>query len=133
MRIDLITIVVDDVPKMVTFYRDVLGFQIKIDMGNYVEFANEGVRFSICTRSVMYEATQHVTYKNPRSGQNFELAFPLNTPDEVDRAYAQIVAKGAVPVCPPADMPWGQRAAFFADPEGNIHELFAELPHTSVG
>jgi hypothetical protein len=24
--------------------------------------------------------------------------------------------------------PWGQRAAFFADPEGNIHGLFADLP-----
>jgi len=24
-------------------------------------------------------------------------------------------------------MPWGLRAAFFTDPDGNIHELFAGL------
>jgi len=25
-------------------------------------------------------------------------------------------------------MPWGQRTAFFEDPEGYIHEIFSELP-----
>ena len=42
--------------------------------------------------------------------------------------YAEIVARGAVPIHSPADMPWGQRTAMFADPDGNIHELFADLP-----
>jgi len=132
MRIDLITLIADDVPKMAAFYRDVMGFPIKVDMGGYVEFASDGARFAVCTRATMYEATQHVSYKDPKSGQRIELAFPLNTPDEVDRIYQTIVAKGATPVSPPADMPWGQRAAFFADPEGNIHELFAELSQPNV-
>jgi len=25
-------------------------------------------------------------------------------------------------------MPWNQRTAFIADPDGNIHEIFADLP-----
>lgn len=41
---------------------------------------------------------------------------------------AELLANGAVAVQPPDDMPWGQRTAFFADPDGNIHELFADLP-----
>ncbi len=42
-------------------------------------------------------------------------------------SYVEFHSRGAAPVKGPADMPWGQRAAFFADPEGNVHELFAEL------
>jgi lactoylglutathione lyase len=126
-RLDLITILTNDVPKMVAFYRDVLGFQPKDDLGDYVEFKNDNIRFAICAYSEMYKITQHVTYTQPRSGQALELALLLDTPQEVDRAYAEIVARGATPVTPPANMPWGHRAAFFADPDGNIHELFAVL------
>jgi lactoylglutathione lyase len=126
-RIDLITIVTDDVPRLAAFYRDVLGFPVAVDMDSYVEFASEGVRFSITTRTVMYEATGHDSFTRPASGQHFELAFPVDTPEAVDSAYEQLVAGGATAVKGPADMSWGQRTAFFADPDGNIHEIFAEL------
>lgn len=127
-KIALITILTGNVPALLQFYRDVLGFQAKGDMGEYVEFESEGVRFAICSRSIMEGATKHPSYKEPKSGQSFELAFPLDTPEEVDKAYADIVAKGATPIQAPTTMPWGQRTAFFADPDGNIHELFADLP-----
>ena len=29
---------------------------------------------------------------------------------------------------PPATMPWGARAAFIADPDGNIIEVFTDAP-----
>lgn len=97
-------------------------------MGQYVEFKSEGVRFSVCARSIMKEGTGHPAYSENRSGQSFELAFPLETPAEVDQTYMEVIAHGATPVKGPANMPWGQRTAFFADPDGNIHELFADLP-----
>jgi hypothetical protein len=34
---------------------------------------------------------------------------------------------GATPVHQPQNMPRNQRAALFADPDGNIHEIFAEI------
>jgi lactoylglutathione lyase len=61
-------------------------------------------------------------------GQSVELAFKVETPDEVDTTYTKIIHKGATPIKSPEDKPWGQRAAFFADPDGNIHEIFADLP-----
>jgi catechol-2,3-dioxygenase len=125
-QIALITILTDNVPQLTQFYRDVLGFEVKSDDGEYVEFESLGVRFAITTRAVMLNATDHISYRDPKAGQAFELAFPLDTPGAVDKAYTEIVARGAVPVKAPADMPWGQHAAFFADPEGNIHELFAD-------
>lgn len=132
-QIALITLLTGDVPAMRSFYEEVIGFPVKTDMEQYVEFESEGVRFSICDRAVMSEATEHVDYRDAAEGQRCELAFPCAMPEDVDVAYRRIVAAGAVPVKPPADMPWGQRTAFFADPEGNIHELFADLPNPANG
>jgi lactoylglutathione lyase len=127
-QIALITILTDDVPRLTAFYRDVMSCAVKQDLGVYVEFHHAGVRFAICARSILHEASGHASYTEVHRGQAFELAFPCGEPAEVDRVYAEIVAQGATPIHAPADMPWGQRTAMFADPDGNIHELFADLP-----
>ncbi len=127
-QIALITILTDDVPRLSAFYRDVLGFAVKQDLGVYVEFHTNGVRFAVCARSILKDASGHASYAEAHQGQAFELAFPCETPAEVDRGYAEIIAQGALPVHTPADMPWGQHTAMFGDPDGNIHELFADLP-----
>jgi lactoylglutathione lyase len=125
-RIALITILTDDVPRLVTFYRDVLGFGVENPMDDYTEFVSEGVRFAVCDRKVLANTTHDPRFSESARGQAFELAFPLPTPQDVDRAYTEITMSGAIPVQPPMTMPWGQRTAFFADPDGNIHELFAD-------
>ena len=130
-QIALITILTDDVPRLAAFYRDVLRFEVRTDQGGYVEFHNNGVRFAVCARSILRDATAHASYVEAHRGQCFELAFPCETPADVDRAYVNLVAHGAAPIHAPADMPWGQRTAMFADPEGNIHEIFADLPQTT--
>jgi len=124
-RIALITVWTDEIEPMKRFYRDVLGFPVKNDLGNYVELESPGVRFAICRRAIMAEHSDE--YSRQASGQAFELAFPCETPAEVDEAYETLTANGANPIAAPADMPWGQRTALFADPDGNIHEVFASL------
>jgi len=37
---------------------------------------------------------------------------------DVDRAYAQLIAKGAAFAGPPVEMPWGDRVVTTTDPEG---------------
>lgn len=125
-KIALITILTEDVPRLVAFYRDVLGFAAENPRDDMTEFVSEGVRFAVCNRTEMVNATHHPSFSEPSLGQAFELAFPLPTRDDVDRAYVEITANGATPIQSPATMPWGQRTAFFADPDGNIHELFAD-------
>jgi lactoylglutathione lyase len=124
-QISLITIWTDDINKMSNFYNQVLGFNIENDLGNYVEFENDGVRFAICMREVMYAYSNQ--YEKKASGQAFELAFPCENPSNVDESFSQLVTRGATPIQKPQNMPWNQRTALFADPDGNIHEIFAEL------
>lgn len=126
-KIAMIGIVTSNIIAMRDFYNKVLGFPIQQDLGSYVEFESEGVRFAITTNEVMLEATGHQSYSEPRSGQSLELALPIATPLQVDVAYKDLISRGATAVKAPEDKPWGQRAAFFSDPDGNIHEIFANL------
>ncbi len=126
--IDLVTLWTDDAPRLAAFYRDVIGMEVENDMGGYVEFRQPGVRFAICERKVMVDVAGLAAFAQRPEGQRVELAFPAESPEAVDAAYDRLVEQGATPVRPPADMPWGQRTGLFADPDGNIHEVFAPLP-----
>ena len=95
------------------------------ELEGYVEFRSEGVRFALTTDDVMYEATKHQSYREVKKGQRLELAFPLPDPDAVGVTYDEMIEKGAIPVAPPVMMPWGRMTGFFADPDGNIHELYS--------
>lgn len=127
-KIALLTILTDYVPDMVKFYTEALGFTVKMDMGTYVELNHEGIRLAICDREIMLKATDNPIFLKTPEGLSFELAFPCDSADDVDLSYEILLSKGAKPVQAPSTMEWGQRTAFFADPDGNIHELFSELP-----
>ena len=54
---------------------------------------------------------------------HFEIALYVDTFEEVDKAYADAIAKGAVSVLEPETECWGQRTCYIADPEGNLVEI----------
>lgn len=123
-EIGLVTILADDVDEMADFYTEVLGFQKNYVTDDYVEFESQNVRFAICARETMYELSDHYSYNQEKQGQAFELAFRLPSTEAVNTGYDEIIKKGAIPVREPHDTPWKRRTAIFADPEGNIHELY---------
>ncbi|MGL5312170.1 MAG: VOC family protein [Peptostreptococcaceae bacterium] len=124
-QINLITIWTDNIEIMKKFYNEVLEFKIINDLGDYVEFENTGVRFAICMREVMH--TYSKEYEKKALGQAFELAFPCDNAEDVDITYTKLIKNGAISIHEPKNMTWNQRTALFADPDGNIHEIFAEL------
>ncbi|MGL4107442.1 VOC family protein [Clostridium sp. LP20] len=124
-EINLITIWTEDIDRMKEFYNKVLGFKIINDLGNYVEFENSGARFAICKREVMHNYSKE--YEKKAVGQGFELAFPCESTSDVDKSFKELIEKGATFIKEPQDMPWNQRTALFADPDGNIHEIFSEI------
>ena len=123
--ISLIIILTDDVPPMVHFYHDLLGFEIVEDNGTFVRFDCEGTQFAICDRVEI--ATQHESYYLPATGQAFRLAFPCDDPLDVDSTYRKLLEKGVRGIQEPLVMPWKKRSALIADPDGNIHEIVAKV------
>ena len=124
MRLDGFGLFVEDMGKMVRFYRDVLGFEIKEteDTSN-VYLVKDGPLFLLYGRSDFEKMTRRrYEYIKGLNG-HFEIALYVDTFKEVDEAYNKAVQNGATSVLAPELEPWGQRTCYIADPEGNLIEI----------
>ncbi len=124
MRLDGIGLFVDDMPTMIRFYRDVLGFEIKeAEDAVNVYLIKDGTLFMLYERKNFEKMTSRkYEYLKGLNG-HFEIALYVDTFEEVDIEFAKAVSKGATPVLEPTDEPWGQRTCYIADPEGNLIEI----------
>ena len=123
-RLDMIGIFVNDLQKMVAFYRDVLGFEIDWDgNGPYAEFKNEGVRLSMYERAQLSALLGQTPDYPANLNGTFELALDLPTSAGADREFERVVKAGARPIYAPRDEPWGIHSSMVADPEGNLIEI----------
>ena len=124
MRLDGFGLFVDDMPTMVRFYRDVLGFEIKEgDEAINVYLIKDGTLFMLYERKNFENMTSRkYEYLKGLNG-HFEIALYVDTFEEVDAQYTNAIAKGARSVLEPTTEPWGQRTCYIADPEGNLIEI----------
>ena len=124
MRLDGFGLFVTDMGKMIRFYRDILGFEIReAEDTKNVYLIKDGTLFMLYGRNDFEKMTRR--RYNYISGLNghFELALYVDTFAEVDEAFSRAVESGAIPVMEPATEPWGQRTCYIADPEGNLIEI----------
>ncbi len=124
MRLDGFGLLVEDMGKMIRFYRDVLGFEIREpeDASN-VYLVRDDTLFLLYRRKDFERLTRRAyEYVRGLNGHS-EIALYVDTFEEVDREYDRAVGLGAAPVLPPETEPWGQRTCYIADPEGNLIEI----------
>ena len=124
MRLDGFGLLVNDMGKMIRFYRDVLGFEIREaeDAGN-VYLVKDHTLFLLFGRKDFEDMTaRRYEYVKGLNG-HFEIALYVDTFEEVDAEFARAVSGGAAPVLAPVTEPWGQRTCYIADPEGNLIEI----------
>ena len=124
MRLDGFGLFVDDMPTMVRFYRDVLGFEItEGENAVNVYLVKDGTLFMLYERKNFEKMTSRKYEYLKGVNGHFEIALYVDTFEEVDIEFANVVSKGATPVLEPTDEPWGQRTCYIADPEGNLIEI----------
>lgn len=124
MRLDGFGLFVEDMAKMIRFYRDVLGFEIREgeDASN-VYLMKDGTLFLLYGRKDFEKMTSRkYEYVKGLNGHS-EIALYVDTFEEVDEEYAKAISKGAISVMEPETEPWGQRTCYIADPEGNLIEI----------
>ncbi len=124
MRLDGFGLFVNDMTKMIHFYRDVLGFEIKEneDAVN-VYLIKDDTLFMLYGRENFEKMTSRKYEYVKGLNAHFEIALYVDTFDEVDKTFADAVSKGATPVLEPTTEPWGQRTCYMSDPEGNLIEI----------
>ena len=124
MRLDGFGLLVQDMGRMIRFYRDVLGFEIRgAEDTENVYLVKDGTLFLLYGRRDFERMTaRSYGYVQGLNG-HFEIALYVDTFSEVDEAFRRAVEQGAQPVLVPTTEPWGQRTCYIADPEGNLIEI----------
>jgi uncharacterized glyoxalase superfamily protein PhnB len=127
-RFEAFGIVVADMARSVAFYRKLgLDFPDGAEGEDHAEAQLPGgLRYMLDAESVV--KTFDPEWQRPSGGHAVGGAFRCDSPEEVDRVYAELLEAGASPHKEPWDAFWGQRYAQFKDPDGTIVDLFAALP-----
>jgi uncharacterized glyoxalase superfamily protein PhnB len=101
---------------MARFYRDRLGLSPRTSKPDFINFDWGGVRLSVSVHDGI-----HGPSRDP-------LRVMVNlSVDDVDAVHARLAAAGVAFSRPPEREDWGGRVATFADPDGNVIQLF-QLP-----
>jgi uncharacterized glyoxalase superfamily protein PhnB len=124
-RLDAFSIVVSDMARALAFYRALgLDFPDGVEGGDHVEAQLPGgLRYMVDTESVMRSFDPE--WSRPSGGHAVAGAFKCDSPEEVDRVYAQLLEAGGSSHKEPWDAFWGHRYAQVKDPDGNVVDLFA--------
>ncbi len=124
MKLDGFGLFVKDMESMVTFYKDILGFEIQWKQGEAnVYLIKDNTLFLLYGRDDFEKMTSRkYQYINGLNG-HYEIALSVPTFADVDKEFERVVALGATPVLEPELEPWGQRTCYIGDPEGNLIEI----------
>jgi len=121
-RIDHVILYVQDLERSVAFYRDVLGFEVKLEGDGYVEFVTEAGKFGLLERSML---SGLIGPTPAPAGPQGEILFLVEDADaEADR----LQRAGVEILSGPQDRPWGHRTVHLLDPDGFVIELAQEIP-----
>ena len=124
MKLDGFGLLVEDMARMIRFYRDVLGFEIKEDEDtSNVYLVKDGTLFLLYGRKDFEKLTgRRYEYIKGLNG-HFEIALYVDSFEQVDEAFNKAIENGATEVLKPELEPWGQRTCYIGDPEGNLIEI----------
>jgi len=122
MKLALVTIVTTNLEQMRTFYQAVLQIEPQIYRGNYIEFTLEAGTLALWRQSECAEYGLGVV----RGAANDRVLIELEVAD-VDGEYARLKGLQVEWVQELTTQPWGHRAFYIRDPDGNVLNL-----HTAV-
>lgn len=124
-KIDAIVLFVENLEKCLTFYRDMLGFKVTFsdDVSHALKLEDQHL-----VLLQVSAAAQQVSEEALALGKGVSHRVMLCAGvEDVRKTYETLTAKGLTFIKPPIDQPWGRCTAYFADPEGNIWELWHPL------
>ncbi len=125
----LTILAVEDLAQHATFYETVLGIPPTVTTPVYVEFTLGTQRIGVYQREGFGRNIGAAPALLPSGAlAPTELYFYA---DDLDAAMARLHVAGARQLSALAARPWGDRAAYFADPSGNVIVLAQPLPPTT--
>ena len=123
----LTILAVEDLARAATFYEAAFGWERLVDVPVYVELAVPGgMRLGLYLRDGFGHNTGRLPARTPAGEISAtELYFWA---DDLDAAIERVSRAGARVLSARAPRDWGDEAAYFADPDGNVIVLARPLP-----
>ena len=121
-RLTIVTLGVDDLSRMRTFYTEVFGWTPIDDSSDRIVFFQlNGIQLALFGREALAEDAR---VDAEGSGfRSFTLAHNLRSEKAVDRQFDVFEANGVTIVKSPAKTFWGGYSGYIADPEENLWEI----------
>jgi lactoylglutathione lyase len=125
-KVTAVVLFVDDLERCMAFYRDALGIPVTggDDASYYFRIEDQDFVLLKASAAVNMVSEDAVSPQN-KGGHRVLLCVGV---EDVDAVYKAFTERGVVFIKPPTSQPWGRRTAYFADPEGNLWELWHQLP-----
>ena len=125
MKLTHVCIVTADLNRMMAFYRQVLTIEPQIYREEYVEFPTKSPGAILSLYSL--ESQEQIAPGAMEAALNHSVVMEFEVAD-VDREYARLEQLELDWVlAPPTTLPWGQRAIYFRDPDGNLLNFYSRI------
>ena len=121
-RITLVTLGVEDLPRAVTFYRDVVGWTPASDQDGVAFFDLGGFILALWPFTDL-AADIGIAVDGRATSDGVALAHNARSREDVDAIFGQLEERGARIVKPPVETEWGGYSGYFADPDGHHWEV----------
>lgn len=115
MKLALVTIVTTNLEQMRTFYQEVLQVEPQTYRGNYVEFALQAGTLALWRQSEC--VAFGITSMRGAANHSVLIEFAV---ENVDGEYARLKGLPLEWVQELTTQPWGHRAFYVRDPDGNV-------------
>ena len=126
MKLALVTIVTANLERMRAFYQSVLQIEPQTYRGNYVEFTLEAGTLALWRQS----ECKAFGIAPMRGAANHSVIIQLEVED-VEREYARLKGLQLEWVQELTTQPWGHRAFYIRDPDGNVLNFYMAVKEQS--
>ena len=116
----------EDFDGLMEFYSKKVGLPVRLRADGYAEFAIEGAKFALLSRSRALELIGDTQGGRPAAASDACAVTVLV--EDADRVFRELSGRGVSFIGAPKDRPWGQRSVYFRDPEGHLVEIATNLP-----
>ncbi|MBM7564304.1 VOC family protein [Paenibacillus sacheonensis] len=127
MNFASVRIITDDVDRLVAFYEKVLGVSAERPAPVFAELVVPS-----CTLAIGHSETVHLFGAGSAVAANNRTVIIEFRVQDVDAEFERLKPFVGEWVKEPATMPWGNRAALFRDPDGNLVNLFAPVTEEAI-